>query len=532
MALLPFLTAGVAFATAGAVAATVAIAPPMSPGDVQVAKNTEVALNADLRDLINTYFGQFPGDPGNPGTIHAFGVLQQLLQNATVNDPRATDVIDSYFEEGLSDVIRLLLTRDNPSPEAVELIDAYFNNGLADAVRVQLGLFATPEQREWIDTYFGDPDHVNDDGSTNVSQNGASGVVWKALSELGLSPGFREHLDTFFNAQTEFNRHATPGEVPVLRRTASGQIVPALDDEGNPLMSDKQPALDAEGNPTFDAAGNQIFTDIDNPLVGNSNPARRGTWGVIYNVIDDSVSDGPAQDVLDAFWDGGVSEVVKVVLIALSPDPFADKLIADYFDDGIDKVVQTLLTEGTPQDSPYHQLVDEYFNNGVTGVVRYVLTGPVPEEEGPPVPPATTMLRVGSADEAADDEGTTGGVSTLDKKVDAEEKPVITGVPAPAAPVAAPVPAPEPVPEATTQVKEDQPDEEEGANVKTGNKVEPVIILPGGATKSKGGGAWGWDGLADRVNGFVKGAQNATGGAGPAAADPDADPGAGTDGGE
>lgn len=523
MALRPFLMASVAFAAAGAVAATVAIAPPMSPGDVQVVKSTEVTLNADLRDLINTYFREFPGDPDNPGTIHAFGVLQQLLQNATVNDSRATEVIDSYFEEGLSDVIRLLLTRDNPSPESVALIDAYFNDGLADAVRVQLGLFATPEQREWIDTYFGDPDHVNDDGSTNVSQNGASGVVWKALADLGLSPGFREYLDTFFNAQTEFNRHAAPGEVPVLRTTASGQIVPALDDEGNPLMSDKQPALDGDGNPTFDANGNQIFTNLDNPLVGNSNPARRGTWGVIYNVVDDAVDDGPAQDVLDAFWDGGISEVVKVVLIALSPDPFADKLIADYFDDGIDKVVQTLLTEGTPQDSSYHQLVDEYFDNGVTGVVRYLLTGPVPEEEGPPVPPATTMLRVDSAAEEGaslevntpQDKDAAGEVTTLDKKVAAPVAPVVA-----------------PVLEAATQVKDEQPEEDEVTNVKTGNKVEPIIIVPGGATRSRGGGAWGWDGLADRVNGFVKGAQDATGGGAPAAADPDADPGAGTDGGE
>jgi hypothetical protein len=66
---------------------------------------------------------------------------------------------------------------------------------------------------------------------------------------------------------------------------------------------------------------------------------------------------------------------------------------------------------------------------------------------------------------------------------------------------------------------EEEP-EEEATDVKTGNKVEPVIILPGGATQSgkRGGGAWGWNGLADRVNGFVKGVQKATGGGAPAAA--------------
>lgn len=99
MALRPFVTAGVAFAAAGAVAATVAIAPPMSPGEVRVAQKTEekLALTADTRDLINTFFGQFPGDPDNSGTTGVAGVVQQLLQNANVNDPQALEVIDGLF---------------------------------------------------------------------------------------------------------------------------------------------------------------------------------------------------------------------------------------------------------------------------------------------------------------------------------------------------------------------------------------------------------------------------------------------------
>jgi hypothetical protein len=568
MALRPFLTAGVAFATAGAVAATVAIAPPLSPGDRRVVNDTEVALNADLRDLINTYFGQFPGDPDNPGTIHFFGVLQQLLQNATVDSPEATALIDAYFEEGLADVIRQLLVQGFPDQDAPvpAIINAYFNDGLADATRVYLDQFATPEQQEWIDTYFGDPDHVNDDGSTNVSQNGASGIAWKVLNELGLTGELRENLDTFFNAQTANNPQAIPITTPVLREDppGSGNIVPVEGPDGEPLTSEFKPVL-VDGEPQFDpVTGEQLFTTELLGWYGNSNPARRGTWGVIYNVIDEFVpDDGPAQDVLDAFWDGGISEVVKVVLIALSPDPFADKLITDYFDEGIDKVVQTLLTEGTPEDSPYHQLVDEYFDNGITGVVRYLLTGPIPEEEGPPVPPETMMLRVGSAEQASEDEGleglegegievntledtgTPGDVSTLIATVEKTfvRKPVRTEVSAPIVPVVTPAPVPEvtpapapevtpapipsatpaPAPESSTQVKDEESEEDETAtNVKTGNKVEPIIILPGGASKSKGGGAWGWNGLADRVNGFVKGVQKGAGGGAPAAADPGA----------
>ncbi|MET4428789.1 MULTISPECIES: hypothetical protein [unclassified Mycolicibacterium] len=569
MALRPFLTAGVAFATAGVVAATVAIAPPMSPGDVQVAKNTEVALNADLRDLINTYFGQFPGDPGNPGTIHAFGVLQQLLQNATVNDPRATEVIDSYFEEGLSDVIRLLLTRDNPSPQSVELIDAYFNDGLADATRVYLDQFATPEQQEWIDTYFGDPDHVNDDGSTNVSQNGASGIAWKVLSGLGLGGELRANLDTFFNAQTGENPQAVPITTPVFQESppGSGTIVPVIDPAtGEQATSTFEPVLDADGNPTFDAAGNQIFSTEVIGWTGNSNPARRGTFGVIYNVIASTGISGDAKTVLDAYWDGGISEVVKVVLIALSPDPVADQLIGDYFDGGIDKVAQTILV-GLSPDQRSKDLWNEFFDNGITGVVRYLLTGPLPEEEGPPVPPETTMLRVANTEEVSEEGATVGDVTTLTKKVATAfgRKPVIAEVsaapvvdpepatapvvdPEPAAtpvvdpepatppvvvPAPAPVTAPAPAPEATPAVVEEKSEEEATTNVKTGNKVEPVIILPGGAAAQngkRGGGAWGWNGLADRVNGFVKGVQGATGGGAPAAADPGA--GGGTEGGK
>ena len=73
MAVRTFVTSGVAFVAAGAVAATVALAPPMSPRDIQVAKSTEVSLNALVTDpvlveLINDYF--------NSG---AAAVVQQLL---------------------------------------------------------------------------------------------------------------------------------------------------------------------------------------------------------------------------------------------------------------------------------------------------------------------------------------------------------------------------------------------------------------------------------------------------------------------
>ena len=80
MAVRTFVTSGVAFVAAGAVAATVALAPPMSPRDIQVAKSTEVSLNAlvtdpALQELINAYF--------NSG---AAAVVQQLLIDVVGDD--------------------------------------------------------------------------------------------------------------------------------------------------------------------------------------------------------------------------------------------------------------------------------------------------------------------------------------------------------------------------------------------------------------------------------------------------------------
>ena len=58
------LTAGVAFATAGMIAAVPAIAPPLQPRDVQVVKATEaqikLAAQLNLADLINVFFGVTP----------------------------------------------------------------------------------------------------------------------------------------------------------------------------------------------------------------------------------------------------------------------------------------------------------------------------------------------------------------------------------------------------------------------------------------------------------------------------------------
>ena len=129
MAVRTFVTAGVAFAAASAVAATVALAPPMSPGDVQVAEGTEVSLNALVTDpalaqLIDSYF--------NSG---AAAVVQDLLLGIVGDDGAPADLINGYFDTGLSEVVRQYLVAANPTNTVGnEAINIFFNtdNPLGD----------------------------------------------------------------------------------------------------------------------------------------------------------------------------------------------------------------------------------------------------------------------------------------------------------------------------------------------------------------------------------------------------------------
>lgn len=482
MALRPFVTAGVAFAAAGAVAATVAIAPPMSPGEVKVAQQTQVDLNANLTDLINTYFREFPGDPDNAGTIHASGVIQQLLQNANVNDPRGTAVIDSYFEAGLSDVVRLLLTRDNVDPISRDQINLFFNEGLSEVARYRLLMYqADPTLRAQINTFFGDS--VNADGSENIAQVGFQGLFYDALVGTGLSVDQRRLLDTFFNAPTIYN----------------SQAVQLLDEDGNPI-----PVKDAQGNPI---PGQFV-------LVGNPNPARRGSFGVIYNAIRNTGLSPDQTETLDQFWDGGVQEVVRQRLLASTGDEGQRDTINQYFDGGIDEVIRARLVDGAA-DERSKDLWNEFFDNGVTGVVRYLLTGPVPEVESPPVPPTTpppvNTLVANVEESTTADTQLTATVEETQQPADEPVAPEARKVEAaPAAPATAPV-------ESTSAVKQEAVSEEEtDAEVKDGNKVEPVIIIPGGGGSSdgvRGGGAWGvFKPAFAAVDSFIKGGKTPAGG--------------------
>jgi hypothetical protein len=470
MALRPFVTAGVAFAAAGAVAATVAIAPPMSPGEVQVAQNTDAKLSADARDLINTFFGEFPGDPDNSGTTGVAGVVQQILQNTNVNDPAALQVIDGLFEDGLSEVVRIFLTRYGADPITNTQIDLFFNEGLSELIRYRLLAFnGDPQQRYFINTLFGQS--INDDGGANISQNGFSGLAYNFIVGTGLSVEQRRIIDTFFNAATPYNSQAVPVMVP---------------NEATPDPDDVIQDVDEQGNPIF---------------VGNSNPARRGAFGVIYNTIVGTGLSVDQRETLDQLYDGGVSLIVKERLLDSTTDPTQERDINALFDGGISENFRWRLIAGANGDQRSIDLTNEFFDNGISGVIRYLLVGPVPEEEGapvspPPAPPATTATTL-----VADVEET----STLEETSEVQAPaptarkaaaPAATEAAAPAAdPVSAPAPAPAAAPapaESTSSVKKEAAAEEaEGTGVKDGNKVEPEIIIPGGGGGKNGSGSWG-----------------------------------------
>jgi hypothetical protein len=458
MALRPFITAGVAFAAAGAVAATVAIAPPMSPGEVKVAQNTDAKLSADARDLINTFFGEFPGDGDNSGTVGAAGVVQQLLQNANVNDPDALEVIDGLFGSGASEVVRIFLTRYGADPVTNFQIDLFFNQGLSELVRYRLmtsGL--TQDQAIFVNTLFGGS--VNDDGGANVSQNGFSGLAYNFISGTGLSADQQRAVDTFFN-------RGVLQTVPVDPQNPNGPVKPVLDPYGFPVY------------------------------VGTSNPADRGTFGLIYNALDDSGLSPDQQQFIDDLWAGGYSEVVRHRLEQSTADPTQRQTINDFFSGGISAVAQRRLVDGAA-DQRSKDLWNELFNNGFSGVVRYLLVGPVPEEEGapispPPAPPVVTTTLVAEVDEEEAPEEALAPAVTARKAA----APVQAEAPAPAAePVSAPAPAAAPATapaESTSSVKEEAAGEEaEDTGVKDGNKVEPEIIIPGGGGAKNGSGSWG-----------------------------------------
>jgi hypothetical protein len=504
MAVSRFITAGLALATAGAIAAIPAIAPPLAPRDYAVVNETRVQLSADITDLINTFFNKPPGNPKAAGTVGFPGVVQQLLLNANAGDPRAQGVLNAFFGSGASEVVRLLLTRDNLDPVTVAQINAFFNGGVSDLVRLRLWMYADPTQRSYIDKFFNTA--VDDAGDPNFPQFGASGVFYKWLSGTGLSTDQQFALDTFFNHGTALTK--PDPENP------KGPGIPVLDENLEPVF------------------------------VGSSNPAMFGFSGLAFNAIKASGLSPDQAGTVDDFFNGGASQVVRTRLLASTTDPDQLKDIKALFGDpanpkapfGLSENVRWRLLAGANGDQRSMDLTNEFFDNGITGVIRYLLVGPVPTPVVTKAAPSGERTSTFAA--PADDPVDTTPVDTTPvvKKSDPVDTTVVVKKAAPvAAPAAAPVAAAAPAvappavkPKFNAKISEKETDDANEIMKNGGdfskNGDDPIIIEGGGGPKP-GEGSWGVFGaVAGAIGNFISG-----GAAAPAA--PAAPAGGGAEGG-
>ncbi|WP_319453799.1 MULTISPECIES: hypothetical protein [unclassified Mycobacterium] len=435
-----FLTVGVAFATAGMIAAVPAIAPPLQPRDVQVVKATEaqikLAAQLNLTDLVNVFFGvtpqgAFPSDPPVPG------------------EPLLPPVTDAAGTSGISGVIyQLLRQQQGGYTPGVASLDAFFNGGVASLVELYLlASNSDPDQQAAISAFF----------------DGVSELVRLILLDNTTDPDAEDAINTFFD-------NGTSGLVHQLLNT----IGPAETDE---LVN--------------------IFFNIDNPL-DSENASQFGASGVTYQLLKSSGVLSPEQEiVVDDLFSGGMSAVVHTQLRSRTSDPDQQRVIDDFFGGGVSEVVRTQLLARTITDPTGTDLVNEFFDNGISGVVRYLLVGPAP------VDPNEMMLAKSSAvTESVEEQPTLPKVEALKVEAPKVETPKVEAavatplaasapaVAADPAPAAEAAPAPDPKPKFTAKISEKAADEEEAEDTTDGNKVEPIIIVGTGGPKP-GSGSWG-----------------------------------------
>lgn len=508
MALRPFVTAGVAFAAAGVMAYMPAIVPQLTQREEKVAAN--VALSADLADLINVYFGDEPTliTPDSPGTARLSGVIYQLLLDQFGGYPPNKQTLDSFFQQGADKVVYDYLLSGTTNPDTANYLRIFFNQGTPD----------------------------------NPGLRGASGVIYQRLMESELTPEQKGVLTDFFTGgltQVSRTQLLARFQDPVQQ-----QFLNDFYDGGATQLAYRQLGGDFNDEAPSTTPYLSAFFNINNPYGDlndegantgvSSDPSLHGASGVVYQRIVEAAATGditPEQfGVLDDFFRGGASQVVQTQLLARTADP------------------------------NQRNIINEFFGNGFFGVVRYLLTGPVPEpveepaettQQAPDTTALVAMSRLAAPEQSATPQAGDVAASTPEPAA-AESTPVVSSrtaklaAPAPepakapqvqpavAAPVvevakesapevqpaAAPAPVstpaadpapaadPDPAPvKSTSSVKEKSGATDATEAMKGGNKVEvDPIILPGGKSGS-GGGSWGIFGqIADAIGKGISGA--------------------------
>ena len=461
-----FLTTGVAFATAGMIAAVPAIAPPLQPRDVAVVKATEAQVNLaaslTLTDLINVYFGVTPEgafdpveplpavDPGAAGTFGFSGLIYQLLHKQQGTYEPGAELVDGFFQTGLSEVLRQWLVAANPD----------FAAGVA-----------------FLNTFF------NEAGAANPAMFGVPGVIYLRLLAAGAAGDL------------------TPDQMQVISDLFEGGFSQVVETQ---LLSR-----------TTDPDQIEFIEDF----------FEGGITQNVWTSLTAATTDPDQLTVINDFFTGGVTQNVRTSLLAATTDPNQLADIAAFFPDaytgyagGISENVRIRLLAATT-DPDQQAFINEYFDNGITGAIRFLLVGPAPE----PPPEPIMMLKTAVVEETPAPK--VEALSTASSLAQ-DSSPVVQAA---SAPVAEPAP-PAADPTFTAKISEStEGTEEEDAttDVTDGNKVEPIIIEGSGGPK-KGTGSWGIFGqIAKNVHDAIAAAGKKP--AAPADADADAGDG-GADG--
>jgi hypothetical protein len=309
MALRAYLKAGVAFATAGVVAAVPAIAPPLSPHDLKVARDTEVALTAnDYVSIVNTFFGKLPGSTDAPGLWGISGVAHQYAKEIAGPVQANQDLVDGFFASGVSEVVRqYLIASTVPNSPQAELINGFFSGGITEVAHLlTLANTTDPTLVPYINAFY-------DQEQPNAALKGIPGVIFLRLMASDLTPEQKSVVNDFFQGgatQVVWNQ--------LLARTSDPQQVDTIND---------------------------FFTG--------------GVTEVVRRQLLSRTTDPNQYADIDAFfpnsytgYGGGISENVRIRLLAATTDPVQKDLINGFFDEGISEVVRYLLVGAAPVPEP------------------------------------------------------------------------------------------------------------------------------------------------------------------------------------
>lgn len=459
MALRPLVTTGIAFAAAGVMALTPAIVPQLTEREKAVAQMTaaEVQLAADLKQLINVFFGVDPAPNDNPaenyippvtdaaGTAGFPGVIYQLLseQQGTFAPNRA--VLDQFFQYGLKEVVRQQMLLNNPSN--AQTINDFFDGGITQvAYRYASSGVTTPNQQVYLDHFF-------NQFSPNPALKGVPGVIYVRLKEAALAGDITQEQAAFLED---------------------------LFQGGFTLIARKR-LLASTSDPVQQQAINDLFTG-----------------GITQNVR--------------TFLLSATQDPQQLRDIALFfPDGYTG------YAGGITENIQDRFLNATA-DPDQKAVINAFFDEGIAEVVRLLLVGPKPvveEEEESLAPTATFFAAPEAAPEAAAPELVEPEPELATGDVEQLSAPVPNPAPAPAVAAAA---APQ-APPATVPAEELTPNELAKANLAAeaegdgaasdddGNKTEIAPVLPLGDGANNGSGSWGVFGeVAKAVHDTIAGA--------------------------